>query len=203
MSENSIDFGEFEKRFSRLRTVCFVSRLMFFSRRTGLLSCVGFFMPSYSGTLSSTDRFENCRFASFCLTYSSRSEQSFSPLSSFLRAVCVERYISVGSRKVIRCLCRLAGRSPMPPSKTQKNSPHSFIKTANGALMPFDSFRVGFPMIRRSPFVSRAVLAECFPPEGLAALDGRCLVKVPERTGKEAGREPGKANSSCRSRTPS
>ena len=98
MSENSIDFGEFEKRFSRLRTVCFVSRLMFFSRRTGLLSCVGFFMPSYSGTLSSTDRFENCRFASFCLTYSSRSEQSFSPLSSFLRAVCVERYISVGSR---------------------------------------------------------------------------------------------------------
>lgn len=197
MSENSIDFGEFEKRFSRLRTVCFVSRLMFFSRRTGLLSCVGFFMPSYSGTLSSTDRFENCRVASFCLTYSSRSEQSFSPLSSFLRAVCVERYISVGSRKMIRGLCRLAGRSPMPPSKTKKNSPHSFVKTPIGALMLFTSFCVGFPMIRRSPFVSRAVLAECFPPEGLAALDGRCLVKVPERTGKEAGREPGKANSSC------
>lgn len=199
MSENSIDFGEFEKRFSRLRTVCFVSRLMFFSRRTGLLSCVWFFMPSYSGTLSSTDRFENCRFASFCLSYSSRSEQSFSPLSSFLRAVCVERYISVGSRKMIRGLCRLAGRSPMPPSKTKKNSPHSFVKTPIGALIPFTSFCVGFPMIRRSPFVSRAVFAECFPPEGLAALDGRCLVKVPERTGKEAGREPGKANSSCRS----
>lgn len=199
MSENSVDFGEFEKRFSRLRTVCFVSRLMFFSRRTGLLSCVGFFMPSYSGTVSSTDSFENCRFAYFCLTYSSRSEQSFSPLSSFLRAVCVERYIFVGSRKLIRGLCRLAGRSPMPPSKTQKNSPHSFIKTLNGVLMLFASFRIGFPMIRRSPFGSRAVLTECFPPEGLAALDGRCLVKVPERTGKEAGREPGKANSSCQS----
>ena len=172
---------------------------MLFSRRTGLLSCVGFFMPSYSGTLSSTDRFENCRFASFCLTYSSRSEQSFSPLSSFLRAVCVERYIFVGSRKMIRGLCRLAGRSPMPPSKTKKNSPHSFIKTPNGVLMRFVSFCVGFPMIRRSPFGACALLAECFPPEGLAALDGRCLGKVPERKGKETRSESGKANSSRRS----
>ena len=199
MSENSIDFGEFEKRFSQLRTVCFVSRLMFFSRRTGLLSCVGFFMPSDSGTLSSVDHFGNCRFSSFCLTYSSRSEQSSSPLPNLLRAVRGGRYISVGSRKMIRRLCCLAGRSPMHLPKTQKNSPHSFIKTLNGVLMLFASFRIGFPMIRRSPFGSRAVLTECFPPEGLVALDGRCLVKVPERTGKEAGREPGKANSSCQS----
>ena len=128
MSENSIDFGELEIRFSRPRTVCFVSGSMFFSCRTCLLSCMGFFIPSNSGTLSSVDHFGNCRFSSFCLTYGSRSEQSFSPLSSFLRAVCVERYISVGSRKMIRGLCRLAGRSPMPPSKTKKNSPHSFVK---------------------------------------------------------------------------
>lgn len=134
MSENSIDFGEFEKRFSRLRTVCFVSRLMFFSRRTGLLSCVGFFMPSYSGTLSSTDRFENCRFASFCLTYSSRSEQSFSPLSSFLRAVCVERYISVGSRKMIRGLCRLAGRSSDASFKNQKEFTAFFCKDTDRGI---------------------------------------------------------------------
>ena len=179
MSENSIDFGELEIRFSRPRTVCFVSGSMFFSCRTCLISCMGFFIPSNSGTLSSVDHFGNCRFSSFCLTYGSRSEQSSSPLSNLLRAVRVERYISVGSRKVIRCLCRLAGRSPMPPSKTQKNSPHSFIKTPNGALMPFDSFRVGFPMIRRSPFEFRAVLAECFPSEGLAALDGRSPAKSP------------------------
>lgn len=160
---------------------------------------MGFFIPSDSGTLSSADRFGNCRFASFCLTYSSRSEQTSSSLPNIVRAVRVERYISVGSILMMRSLCRLAGRSLMPPSKAQKNSPHSFVKTPIGVLMPFTSFCVGFPMIRRSPFVSRAVLAECFPPEGLAALDGRCLVKVPERTGKEAGREPGKANSSCRS----
>lgn len=172
---------------------------MFFSCRTSLLSCMGFFIPSDSGTLSSVDRFGNCRFASFCLAYSSRSEQSSSPLLNLLRAVRVERYISVGWRKMFRSLCRLAGRSPMPPSKTQKNSSHSFIKTPNGALILFVSFCVGFPKIRRSPFGSRAVFPECFPPEGLAALDGRCLGKVPERTGKETRSESGKANSSRRS----
>lgn len=34
----------------------------------------------------------------------------------------------------MRRLCRLAGRSPMLLSKRQKKSPHSFIKTPNGAL---------------------------------------------------------------------
>ena len=179
MSEIDIDSGEAEVWFVRSRTVCFVSESMSFSRRTDLLSYVAFYILSDSGTLSAVDHFGNCRFSSFCLTYGSRSEQSSSPLSNLLRAVRVERYISVGSILMMRSLCRLARRSPMPPSKAQKNSPHSFIKTPNGALMPFDSFRLGFPMIRRSPFESRAVLAECFPSEGLAALDGRSPAKFP------------------------
>lgn len=192
MSENSIDFGESEIRFSRLRTLSFDSGAMIFSCRTGLLSCMAIFILSDSGALSSVDHFGSCRLSSFCLTYSSRSEHFSIPLSNLARTVCVERYISVGSRKMIRRLCRLAGRSPMLPSKTQKNSPHSFIKTPNGALMQLASFCVGLPVIRRSPFGSRAVLAECFPPEGLAALDGRCPGKVPERTGKETGVDPGR-----------
>lgn len=179
MSEIDIDFGEAEVWFLRSRTVCFVSESMFFSRRTDLLSYVAFYILSDSGTLSSVDHFGNCRFSSFCLTYSSRSEQSSSPLPNLLRAVRVERYISVGSILMMRSLCRLAGRSPMHLPKTQKNSPHSFIKTLNGVLMLFASFRIGFPMIRRSPFESRAVLAECFPSEGLAALDGRSPAKFP------------------------
>ena len=193
MSEIDIDFGEAEVWFLRSRTVCFVSESMFFSHRTDLLSYVAFYILSDSGTLSSVDHFGNCRFSSFCLTYSSRSEQSSSPLPNLLRAVRVGRYISVCSRKMIRRLCCLARRSPMHLPKTQKNSPHSFIKTLNGVLMLFASFRIGFPMIRRSPFGSRAVLTECFPPEGLAALDGRCRGKVPERTVKESGREPGES----------
>lgn len=179
MSENGIDFGEVAIRFSRLRTLSFVLVSLFLSRRTSLLLYVAIYILSDSGTFSSFDHFGNCRFSSFCLTYSSRSEHSSSLLPNLLRAVRVGRYISVGSRKMIRRFCRLAGRSPMLPSTTKKNSPHSFIKTPNGALMPFDSFRVGFPMIRRFPFESHAVLAECFPSEGLAALDGRSPTKFP------------------------
>lgn len=196
MSENHINFGKVAICFSRLRTLSFDSGAMIFSCRTGLISYVAIFILSDSGALSSVDHFGNCRFSSFCLTYSSRSEQSSSSLPNYIRVVRVGRYISVGSRKMIRRLCCLAGRSPMHLPKTKKNSPHSFIKTLNGVLMLFASFRIGFPLIRRSPFGSRAVLTECFPPEGLAALDGRCRGKVPERTGKETVHEPRKANSS-------
>lgn len=134
MSENSIDFLETEICFSQLRTPSFVSGAMFFSCRTGLLSCMGFFIPSDSGTLSSADRFGHCRFASFCLAYSSRSEQSSSPLPNYIRAVRAERYISVGSRKMIRGLCSLAGRSPMPPSKNKKKFTAFFCKDTDRGI---------------------------------------------------------------------
>lgn len=199
MSEIDIDFGEVAIRFSRLRTLSFDSGVMIFSCRTGLLSYVAFFNHSDFEILYLVDRFGNPRFPSFWFTYSSRSEHSSTPIPNSVRAVRIERYISVGSRKMIPSLCRLAGRSPILPSKTKKNSPHSFIKTPNGVLIPFASFCVGFPIVRRSHFGSCAVLADCSPPEGLAALDGRCPGKVPERTGKETGGETGKANSSCRS----